>query len=1404
MRSLKQSLSSTGRGPILSVLLVATLLAAPGTVLGQVYPPNEPRVIVDEDIGGAAPPALPAGVSQYNWTLTSTGAGSSSDAVACGSGFWGTHLVQTQGLAGPSDPSGRTTVLSEFGTSTVFVLNDSVPGNASYIPSEWENFRFEFDFTADANAAVGVVWGGHDDQPDFKVDHGYLFYVDNLPSATDAVNNGDRATWHLVRRLGGFDLELASGEVILNLGNNDLLSIYNGACYRFRIEFFCGGMRVLAARINCGATDCAATQCSGGGVTCTDWSVCNIDWCPITEWIDPEPLLVPGFVGAFAGGIDDDALNPAVTRFDNLLARTWDYACADWCDPWSSWTEDWDPVATDEGREELDLKFLYTGSLVDYAYGAIWFGPTFRQRIDVATDLFTTTPSRDNCSGWTVLHGGDPLLPIVDLPAPASATSNLDELLAYLEPMASSVKLVNDGGTLSFVDSFDNRREVSGAANPDYDPNPLPTWGSTPINNSLLEAYDWYENARTNPLNPWSDDPLAECRLWYVIFITDGEERCPRDNPDAACDTGGAADLFANPTTAGVDPVAVYTVGFSESVPADSPLRCIADITGGRFFSATDAGQLVDVLYDVLDEMQETDRSFIPFAVSPPPATGGQPGADDDYLAVFPHFIPRNQRTVWDGDLMAFPFNRNQPTIPLNADCSVDTSQMAWKLSGSGAGAADILEDQLSSSTRNVFLSSDTSGAWTRYPITDIYSDAVLRTDFKSLLGVSGGASDLDAVTVVNFIRNIYSNPGALSLSPAPPNPPRPTDYSVLGDIYHSQPKVVNPPSNFMLFSDYGLGPAPGYMSYMTKHQYRRRIVLAGANDAQLHAWDGGFYDRDDGGTYDDRHDLGTGIELFAIVPEAVANRLYRMSTGTEHLYTVDGPIAVGDVYIDFDGDSNKEWRTVALATMRRGGRGVLALDITTPDPVTAANSYVPSVSVFPGCLDGTATGCDTQYPHLMWEFHDLDASGVPNDADGNCPFAAGDPQCAPYWDLGWTWSEPAIARIGVYHENTTTGNIEPTDTWVAFFGGGWDRNETDDTGRYFYGIDIETGDTVVKYLIGSAVPGSPTLLDSDNDGYHDRVYFGDSNGSIWRLSFPSPFLNTATGAGAGTFRRILDVCGDTNADGICDNTLTITKGRQQFFTKPTLVPVLFNGVSYVYAIAMGSGDRANLGDDTAGTINHFYVVLDDLDNVSAAYDQSDLVARDLSGVINAFTPEPGATVCTDSAFASPYKGWYLELRTNEKVNYRATVFANHVYFTTFEPGDGLTATNPPSVCTPAGTGGGGGGGTGGGGGGGTGGGGGGGTGGGGGGGSGAVAPVCRASGLGRFYDVGIACGLGEYTEINDIITGITVYHVGDNAHIAITVSGASGGHGDPNNPIGAEVVAPIIRRTSTTNWRQE
>ncbi len=556
-------------------------------------------------------------MSKYDWTLASTGVGSTASTPACGGSFWGTNLVQTEGMAdliwrGDDDDIGRPLrvhPLGPRGKSSVFVVNQSVSGNIGYLPTDWENFRFEFDFTGDANAAVGVVWGA--EAAVTKVDHGYLFYIDELPTQTQAVDEGFRARWHLVRRQAQYDLEIDSGELVLKSTNDDLLSVYNSACYRLRLEFFCATLRISIARISCGATDCTVSQCNGGTTTCApagddSYGSClpnAIEWCPVLDWVDPEPMT--GFVGPFAGGTDMNTAGES--HFDNLVARTWDYDCEDVCvdlplqmTAWTDWTDDWDTAAGREGVEDFDLKYLYTGALIDWSYGFIFRKDWQDGYIDttVATEPTTVTlvnggtENRGACGGWTVLHDNVEK-PVVDLPSWVTNESNLDELLAYLQPMSTAVKLVYDSSaspSLSFVDDFDNDKidPISGLANPNYNPPPLSTVGATPINKSLTDAFNWYVYQRTQ--GDYADDPIADCRLWYVILITDGEESCCDRvadpscvaQSDWACQPNQAAEMFAHPENyggVGLDPVAVYTVGFSDVFDPliTSPLECVAD-----------------------------------------------------------------------------------------------------------------------------------------------------------------------------------------------------------------------------------------------------------------------------------------------------------------------------------------------------------------------------------------------------------------------------------------------------------------------------------------------------------------------------------------------------------------------------------------------------------------------------------------------------------------------------------------------------------------------------------------------------------------------------------------------------------------------------------------------------------
>jgi hypothetical protein len=1041
----------------------------------------------------------------------------------------------------------------------------------------------------------------------------------------------------------------------------------------------------------------------------------------------------------------------------------------------------WSPY-NETSRENVVFKLLYESSLLDYSAVPDYTEP----RIDVAFQPPDPADRYSYCDGWELL---------VDLPDPIM-TSELDKVRSYLQRTSTSINYVNDaaGNFLRWDKNYENDE-----AQPTYDPVPMGASGRTPINNALLDAWDWYVE-QVGPGGRWVDDPLKECRKWYVVLITDGDESCSGyTRPDGtgggfACDAGNAADMFNAPTAygapVGVEGIPIFTIGFAgTAAAAPAQLTCISDKTGqhgAEYYGATNAAELRTALYEVLNQLNTDDaRSFSPFKVSPPPSSKGGPAAEQDFLVVYPLFQPIDESPLWKGNLYGFRLNEAQATLPADANCEVDRTELVVT-DGKAWDAEARLTDQLGAAgaVRPVLMGryDVPSSAWVRHDLTEIPTDANLRLYIQNLMNEPGGVTDLETQEIVNFVRNLWED----DADPALPEPvdwdpstaakdPRPAGAPVLGDVYHSQPTIVSPPSRSMFFFDYGYGAAHDYPSFMERHEKRRRVVLVGANDGLLHAFDGGIWDRDrtkdrsQGDTYHEQHDLGDGTELFTYMPHAVMPSLYEMTYGDYQQYLVDGPIAVSDAFIDNGG--TPEWRTVALVGMRRGGRGLTALDITQPDPIDA--NFLPEVpsDQFPGCLDGTDSDCDGEYPKVLWEFADT------TDADGNCLAA---PDCSPYWDLGWTWSKPAIARIAIYNGTDPTS---PDDVFVAFFGGGWSRNQVmynngtpldtsddylvDTTGRHFYAVDIATGTVLKKWAMGQyGVPGSPTALDSDVDGFHDRIYFGDSDGGVFRLTYPGPGDVAATGVdlGAGHVpKRIFDFRAGFAGGGFPD--------RQQFFTRPVTVPALFGSSGYTWALALGTGDRANLEVmDGSNPIDHFFFLLDVGDDVTRG--KNDLVAvnydeldgtEQCDGKDSALNPDNGDY------------GWYLSLRPNEKVVFDASVINGHVLFPTFDPTPGVFAThNAPDECEP--------------------------------GGGGTPSPtetpdpsfgpaLCKADGLGRAYDLWFTCGIGDYSENNDVYTGVEDYTIGGTTYVTYTESHFTEGETEEFPNVTGHVV---------TNWRQD
>ena len=176
---------------------------------------------------------------------------------------------------------------------------------------------------------------------------------------------------------------------------------------------------------------------------------------------------------------------------------------------------------------------------------------------------------------------------------------------------------------------------------------------------------------------------------------------------------------------------------------------------------------------------------------------------------------------------------------------------------------------------------------------------------------------------------------------------------------------------------------------------------------------------------------------------------------------------------------------------------------------------------------------------------------------------------------------------------------------------------------------------------MSSALPGSTAMVDTDNDGYIDRVYIGDLGGTMWRFKFCSYY------------------------SGASCNTANWTGGRLFSGTAGAVysIPSVAKDAKGNFWVFWGSGDKVDVTGTTVA--NKFYAVKD----ADAA------TPRALADLID----------ITSSTYADndTRKGWYVRLAgTGEKVLGDSAVFGGVVYFTSFTPDAGGA-----SACSSGGSG---------------------------------------------------------------------------------------------------------------------
>ena len=413
---------------------------------------------------------------------------------------------------------------------------------------------------------------------------------------------------------------------------------------------------------------------------------------------------------------------------------------------------------------------------------------------------------------------------------------------------------------------------------------------------------------------------------------------------------------------------------------------------------------------------------------------------------------------------------------------------------------------------------------------------------------------------------------------------------SIHGDVLHSRPLVVN----------YG--------------DSRGIVVFYGSNDGVYHAVNG-----------NQTAALGSvpaGDELWGLVLQEQYGQFNRMRVNAPEIkfpstilatakpkdYFVDGPTGAYQK-LRADGTIDKAY---IFLTMRRGGRFMYAIDVSTP----------------------TA-------PVVLWKI---------------------DSNTAGFQELGQTWSRPRVTLM-------QGGGSTMATTPVLVFGAGYDAAEdseppgTDTMGRGIFVVDATTGALIwsanascvtsgtclnvpgMKY----AIPSDIGFVDRDLDGKTDKMYFGDLGGNIWRADVSDPNTNNWS---------VTKLAALGCATGACSAGTTPRK----FFFPPSVLTVKAAGASGSYdLVSLASGDREHpLKNTAAGSAynvsDEFFTILDLGTSIGTPVTSNVTMAA----LFNA----------TSTEYNGSLKGFYINFSLGEKAVNAPLAVNGSIFFATNRPVD--------------------------------------------------------------------------------------------------------------------------------------
>ena len=397
------------------------------------------------------------------------------------------------------------------------------------------------------------------------------------------------------------------------------------------------------------------------------------------------------------------------------------------------------------------------------------------------------------------------------------------------------------------------------------------------------------------------------------------------------------------------------------------------------------------------------------------------------------------------------------------------------------------------------------------------------------------------------------------------------------------------------------------YLTFKTNNLSRSTMIYQGANDGMLHAFN-----------------FSDGSEAWSFIPEHIRQNLPNLTLAACHKYYVDLSATASDVYDvawKSGGNDWTGWKTVLLGGNRLGGEEYFALDVTDP--------AVASVSI-------------------LWDkvlFSGRKSSTIP--FTGKIKALEGAKGAVDKW--------LAIITSGYDESGSNTGMIAA----VNFVDGSketiWQEGKSQ-----FDELTTQTKSGSNPYYTMT----SPVAVDSDNDGYLDLIYAGDTEGALWKFYY------------------------DYN-DTLWKKVKLFDTGGQPITGRPTLV---FDDQENL-RVFFGTGQYLVGVDKDNSSRNAYYCIVetkfqaanpakddnhDHYTNAPASplgpSDLADMTTIKTEGDLSNYLS--GLSQAEQDAFNARYdKGWYFQLDDpgtdpGERVIEESTVVAGVSLFTSFTPND--------------------------------------------------------------------------------------------------------------------------------------